>query len=221
MKGNLHTQFSLQYFCSWALFLQWQLFRASVSINVIKTSFFSSVLLRWQFYIGLWEWWEVLNIWWSHQPPAANFLSRYDSEGVLQEARTGLWKKKMLVWFHHNLSLPQHLYFFNTMLQVGAISEAFENFQFRTYGIKAQVHATPEKKKNAKVVLWLRKNFLQLQRSQIQYSSIIITPSIVMLCLTYQCYSWCKNNFYVTYKKVMPFHNRDNSPFIEIKFVHP
>lgn len=32
-------------------------------------------------------------------------------------------------------------------LQVGAISEAFENFQLRTYGIKAQVHATPEKKK--------------------------------------------------------------------------
>jgi len=30
---------------------------------------------------------------------------------------------------------------------VGAISEAFENFQLRTYGIKAQVHATPEKKR--------------------------------------------------------------------------
>ncbi|KAK2661798.1 hypothetical protein Ddye_000372 [Dipteronia dyeriana] len=30
---------------------------------------------------------------------------------------------------------------------VGAISEAFENFQLKTYGIKAQVHATPEKKK--------------------------------------------------------------------------
>ncbi|KAG8384817.1 hypothetical protein BUALT_Bualt04G0157800 [Buddleja alternifolia] len=30
---------------------------------------------------------------------------------------------------------------------VGVISEAFENFQLRTYGIKAQVHATPEKKK--------------------------------------------------------------------------
>ncbi|PON36653.1 HD domain containing protein [Parasponia andersonii] len=30
---------------------------------------------------------------------------------------------------------------------VGAISEAFENFQLHTYGIKAQVHATPEKKK--------------------------------------------------------------------------
>ncbi|KAJ6410034.1 hypothetical protein OIU84_009516 [Salix udensis] len=30
---------------------------------------------------------------------------------------------------------------------VGAISEAFENFQFKTYGIKVQVHATPEKKK--------------------------------------------------------------------------
>ncbi|CAM8973543.1 unnamed protein product [Rhodiola kirilowii] len=30
---------------------------------------------------------------------------------------------------------------------VAAISEAFENFQLKTYGIKAQVHATPEKKK--------------------------------------------------------------------------
>ncbi|OAO95680.1 hypothetical protein AXX17_AT5G37930 [Arabidopsis thaliana] len=30
---------------------------------------------------------------------------------------------------------------------VEAVSEAFENFQMRTYGIKAQVHATPEKKK--------------------------------------------------------------------------
>ncbi|XP_062106836.1 uncharacterized protein LOC133818136 [Humulus lupulus] len=30
---------------------------------------------------------------------------------------------------------------------VGAISDAFENFQLRTYGIKTQVHATPEKKK--------------------------------------------------------------------------
>ncbi|KAL5582555.1 hypothetical protein UlMin_014997 [Ulmus minor] len=30
---------------------------------------------------------------------------------------------------------------------VGLISEAFENFQLKTYGIKAQVHATPEKKK--------------------------------------------------------------------------
>lgn len=30
---------------------------------------------------------------------------------------------------------------------VGAVSEAFENFQVKTYGIKAQVHATPEKKK--------------------------------------------------------------------------
>ncbi|KAH9742153.1 HD domain-containing protein [Citrus sinensis] len=30
---------------------------------------------------------------------------------------------------------------------VGAISEAFENFQLKTYGIKAQVHETPVKKK--------------------------------------------------------------------------
>ena len=33
------------------------------------------------------------------------------------------------------------------MQQVGAVSEAFENFQLNKYGIKAQVHATPEKKK--------------------------------------------------------------------------
>ncbi|XP_061988208.1 uncharacterized protein LOC133706674 [Rosa rugosa] len=30
---------------------------------------------------------------------------------------------------------------------VGPISEAFENFQVKTYGVKAQVHPTPEKKK--------------------------------------------------------------------------
>lgn len=30
---------------------------------------------------------------------------------------------------------------------VGAISDAFENFQLKTYGIKAQVHSTPEKKR--------------------------------------------------------------------------
>ncbi|KAF5479574.1 hypothetical protein F2P56_000383 [Juglans regia] len=34
---------------------------------------------------------------------------------------------------------------------VGAISEAFENFQLQTYGIKAQVHATPEKKKQRRL----------------------------------------------------------------------
>jgi hypothetical protein len=32
-------------------------------------------------------------------------------------------------------------------IQVGAVSEAFENFQLKTFGKKAQVHATPEKKK--------------------------------------------------------------------------
>jgi hypothetical protein len=32
-------------------------------------------------------------------------------------------------------------------MQVEAVSEAFENFQLKTFGIKAQVHATPEKKK--------------------------------------------------------------------------
>lgn len=31
---------------------------------------------------------------------------------------------------------------------VGEVSDAFENFQLRTYGMKAQVHATPEKKKH-------------------------------------------------------------------------
>ncbi|EOY02371.1 HD domain-containing metal-dependent phosphohydrolase family protein isoform 2 [Theobroma cacao] len=30
---------------------------------------------------------------------------------------------------------------------IAAVSEAFENFQLKTYGVKAQVHATPEKKK--------------------------------------------------------------------------
>lgn len=37
-------------------------------------------------------------------------------------------------------------------VQVGAISEAFENFQLKTYGIKAQVHPTPEKKKRPRFV---------------------------------------------------------------------
>lgn len=31
--------------------------------------------------------------------------------------------------------------------QVESISEAFENFQLNVYGVKAQVHDTPEKKK--------------------------------------------------------------------------
>ncbi|VFQ73539.1 unnamed protein product [Cuscuta campestris] len=34
---------------------------------------------------------------------------------------------------------------------VGAVSEAFENFQLKTYGIKAQVHPTPEKKKRRRI----------------------------------------------------------------------
>ncbi|KAA8548091.1 hypothetical protein F0562_004648 [Nyssa sinensis] len=38
---------------------------------------------------------------------------------------------------------------------VGAISEAFENFQLKTYGIKAQVHATPEKKKRLHMSMFL------------------------------------------------------------------
>lgn len=32
------------------------------------------------------------------------------------------------------------------IIQVEAVSEAFENFQLKTYGMKTQVHATPEKK---------------------------------------------------------------------------
>lgn len=32
-------------------------------------------------------------------------------------------------------------------MQVEAVSEAFENFQLNTYGMKKQVHATPDKKK--------------------------------------------------------------------------
>ena len=38
-------------------------------------------------------------------------------------------------------------FFLCTNEQVAAVSEAFENFQLKTYGVKAQVHATPEKKK--------------------------------------------------------------------------
>ncbi|KAL0334196.1 UNVERIFIED_CONTAM: hypothetical protein Sangu_1575800 [Sesamum angustifolium] len=34
---------------------------------------------------------------------------------------------------------------------VEAVSEAFENFQLKTYGKKAQVHATPEKKKRKRL----------------------------------------------------------------------
>jgi len=30
---------------------------------------------------------------------------------------------------------------------VQAISEAFENFQLKTYGIKAQAHSTPQKRR--------------------------------------------------------------------------
>uniref|UniRef100_M1D239 Metal-dependent phosphohydrolase HD domain-containing protein n=1 Tax=Solanum tuberosum TaxID=4113 RepID=M1D239_SOLTU len=33
---------------------------------------------------------------------------------------------------------------------VEAVSNAFENFQMKTYGEKTQVHATPEKKKRLK-----------------------------------------------------------------------
>ncbi|KAL0336153.1 UNVERIFIED_CONTAM: hypothetical protein Sradi_4827200 [Sesamum radiatum] len=35
--------------------------------------------------------------------------------------------------------------------KVEAVSEAFENFQLKTYGKKAQVHATPEKKKRKRL----------------------------------------------------------------------
>ncbi|KAK4598116.1 hypothetical protein RGQ29_015561 [Quercus rubra] len=33
---------------------------------------------------------------------------------------------------------------------VEAVSEAFENFQMKTYGMKAQVHATPDSKKQCR-----------------------------------------------------------------------
>ena len=42
-----------------------------------------------------------------------------------------------------------HTYMYACM-QVGAVSEAFENYQLKTYGMKAQVHDTPEKKKRRK-----------------------------------------------------------------------
>lgn len=35
-------------------------------------------------------------------------------------------------------------------LQVEAVSEAFKNFQVKTYGKETQVHDTPEKKKRKK-----------------------------------------------------------------------
>jgi hypothetical protein len=34
------------------------------------------------------------------------------------------------------------------IIQVKTVSEAFENFQLKTYGMKAQVHATPDRKRN-------------------------------------------------------------------------
>ncbi|PIN13017.1 Metal-dependent phosphohydrolase [Handroanthus impetiginosus] len=37
---------------------------------------------------------------------------------------------------------------------VEAVSEAFENFQLKTYGMKTQVHATPEKKKRKRPVIF-------------------------------------------------------------------
>lgn len=57
-------------------------------------------------------------------------------------------KLKKLSHFDHNVFFTFIMFAvtFYPKLQVGAISEAFENFQLRTYGIKAQVHATPEKK---------------------------------------------------------------------------
>lgn len=38
------------------------------------------------------------------------------------------------------------------IIQVEAVSEAFENFQLKIYGMKAQVHATPEKKRLRKMM---------------------------------------------------------------------
>lgn len=36
---------------------------------------------------------------------------------------------------------------FLSSMKVEAVSEAFENFQLKTYGVKTQVHDTPDKKK--------------------------------------------------------------------------
>lgn len=55
-----------------------------------------------------------------------------------------LWCKTIVIMF---LFMFPNFNTFPYNLQVEAISEAFENFQLKTYGIKTQVHATPEKKK--------------------------------------------------------------------------
>ncbi|KAF6144268.1 hypothetical protein GIB67_024495 [Kingdonia uniflora] len=39
------------------------------------------------------------------------------------------------------------------LVQVEVISEAFENFHLKTYGLKTQVHETPEKKKRRRPLL--------------------------------------------------------------------
>lgn len=81
---------------------------------------------------------------------------------------------------------------------VEAISEAFENFQLKTYGIKAQVHSTPEKKKR-------------------RYNSFIWWLSLPFYYYYYYnyCYSFwplaAASSFpsYFKYRSVYIFHNEN------------
>ena len=52
-----------------------------------------------------------------------------------------------LVFLFSIILVTNSCFFLCTNEQVAAVSEAFENFQLKIYGVKAQVHATPEKKK--------------------------------------------------------------------------
>lgn len=144
----------------------------------MQTSFFSTFLLGWKFYSGLWEWWEILDKWWSHQSLAANFLSRYDSEGVLQKAWTGMWKKKMLFWFHHNFSLHPLYSGLHFLFQYNVTGWSnFRGFwKFSGEDLWNQGTSTryTREENKAKVVLSLGAICLQLQHSQIQCSSNII-----------------------------------------------
>lgn len=54
-------------------------------------------------------------------------------------------EKSHYFFYHHSL-------IFDKIIQVGAVSEAFENFQLKTYGTKTQVHATPDKKKRPRYI---------------------------------------------------------------------
>lgn len=101
---------------------------------------------------GLWQWEEIYNLRWSHQPLVACILSGQDSEGVCEETWIGQWNLwlsyfEILVIFSFFQTI---IYSYAISLQVEAISEAFENFQLKTYGVKTQVHETPEKKKRRK-----------------------------------------------------------------------